>query len=40
MSGVFVFHFPFAILGLTFVIAGTARRAAMTNVKPKMANGK
>ncbi|HEV2667086.1 MAG TPA: hypothetical protein VG324_19350 [Blastocatellia bacterium] len=34
------FHFPFAILDLSFVIAGTARPAAMANDKSKMANGK
>jgi hypothetical protein len=34
------FHFPFAILDLSFVIAGTARRAAMENGKCNMANGK
>jgi hypothetical protein len=35
-----VFHFPLAILDLSFVIAGTAYRAAMANDKRNMANGK
>jgi hypothetical protein len=34
------FHFPFSILGLSFVIAGTVRRAAMSNEKCNMENGK
>jgi hypothetical protein len=39
------FHFPFSILGLIFVIASThnehrAISSAMTNIKPKMENGK
>jgi len=33
-------HLPFAILRLSFVIGGDARRTAMTNDKRKMANGK
>jgi hypothetical protein len=33
-------YFPFAILHLSFVIAGTAPRESMTNDKCKMANEK
>jgi hypothetical protein len=34
------FHLSFVILDLSFVIAGNARRPAMTNDKSKMNNGK
>jgi len=34
------FHFPFPILDLSFVIAGTVWRAAMSNGECNMANGK
>jgi hypothetical protein len=37
---IIAFHFPFAILDLSFAIAVTAQRLAMANDKSKMANGK
>jgi hypothetical protein len=34
------FHFPFSIIPMSFVIAGTGRRAAITNDIGIMENGK
>jgi hypothetical protein len=35
-----LFHFPYEILRLSFVIAETAPQSAMTNDKSNMENGK
>jgi hypothetical protein len=39
-GGVIIFHFPFSILRLSFVIARPVRLRAMANDKRNMENGK